>query len=398
MAYDAGVLDRGGDRPLRIALFSGNYNYTADGANKALNRLVAHLQDHEQMKVRVYSPTSPTPAFPPQGELVSVPSLPLPLRSDYRMALGLPARLVRDVTDFAPDIVHLSAPDMLGFRAQALGRRLGVPVVASVHTLFETYLDYYGLGWLRPAVEAQLGGFYRGCDHVLAPTPALARQFDARGWSRGAQVWSRGVDHALFDPARRSLAWRRAQGFTDDQPVVAFFGRIVLEKGLAVFAETVERVSAVRPDVKVLVIGDGPARAWLEARAPGAVFTGFLKGPDLGRAVASADILLNPSCTETFCNVTLEAMASGVPVVGADAPNHRSLLPTESAGLLRPATDAAALAEAVLDLAADADRRRAMGEAARSLSGGYAWPEILSGVARVYRGALAVRSALPAAA
>lgn len=398
MAYDQGTLDFGARRPLRVALFSGNYNYTADGANKALNRLVAHLQQAEGMRVRVYSPTSPTPAFPPQGELVSVPSLPLPLRSDYRMALGLPARLARDVTAFAPDIVHLSAPDMLGFRAQALARRIGVPVVASVHTLFETYLDYYGLGWLRPTVEAQLKSFYRGSDHVLATTPALAQQFDAKGWSKGARVWSRGVDRELFDPARRSAAWRRDLGFADDQPVVTFFGRIVMEKGLEVFAATVERLRTVRPDIGVLVIGDGPARAWLEARLPRAVFTGFLKGPELGRAVAGGDILLNPSCTETFCNVTLEAMASGLPVVGADAPNHRSLLPDEDAGLLRPATDAAALAEAVLTLAADADLRRRMGEAARARSAAYDWTEILSSVACVYREAVAARAPMPAAA
>jgi len=391
MAYDHDPSEGGARRPLKVALFSGNYNYTADGSNRALNRLVGHLQRTGAAQVRVYSPTSTTPAFPPEGELVSVPSWPVPLRSEYRMALGLPPAVARDVAAFGPDLIHLSAPDLLGFRAQALARRLGVPVVASVHTLFETYLQYYGLGWLEPLVEARLGAFYRGCDHILAPTPALAAQFEARGWGARVGVWSRGVDRDLFDPARRSLSWRRLHGFGDDDPVVAFFGRVVMEKGLAIFAEAVERMRRAQPGLGVLVIGDGPARGWLAARLPGAVFTGFISGADLARAVASADVLFNPSCTEAFCNVTLEAMASGLAVVAADAPNHRSLIPSERIGRLRPAADSTAFAEAVLELAADPGLRRTMGAAARTRSARYAWPEILSGVASVYRDMAAAR-------
>src|SRR6266540_2177804 len=150
-------------RKLRVALFSGNYNYTRDGANQALNRLVGHLLE-AGAEVRVYSPTSARPAFPPTGELVSVRSIALPGRGEYRAALPLPRPVRRDIEAFAPTIIHLSAPDLLGFQAQQLGRRLGVPVVSSLHTRFETYLAYYGLGWLRAAVERYLQRFYAGCD------------------------------------------------------------------------------------------------------------------------------------------------------------------------------------------------------------------------------------------
>lgn len=388
MAYDSEAASYGGSRRLRVALFSGNYNYTADGANRALNRLVGHLERHEGAQVRVYSPTTATPAFAPQGELVSVPALRVPGRPDYRLAIGLPSSVARDVAAFAPDIVHLSAPDPLGFAAQRLARRLGAPVVASLHTLFESYLAYYRLGWLKPAVDAQLNGFYRRCDFVLAPTPALADLMATGALAGRTRVWGRGVDHDAFSPARRDLAWRRAQGFADDQAVLVYFGRIVPEKGLQVFADTALRVRAARPGLGVMVIGDGPARAWFEKRLPGAVFTGHLSGDALGRAVASGDILLNPSCTESFCNVTLEAMASGLAVVCADAPNHRHLIPSEAVGRLRPAADADAFAEAVLGLIADPGTRSEMGRTARAQSRRSDWAEILAGVAAVYREAL----------
>ena len=382
--------------PLRVALFSGNYNYTLDGANKALNRLVDHLEQVEGFKVRVYSPTSPTPAFEPKGELVSVPSVAIPMRADYRLALGLPDSIKRNVEAFAPDIVHLSAPDLLGHGALKLARRLGIPAVASLHTLFETYLDYYALGWLRPAVERRLQAFYAGCDFVLAPTQPIAERLARQGLAGQVRLWGRGVDGALFSPDRRDLAWRRENGLPDEAVAVAFFGRLVMEKGLAVFVEAVERIAAARPSARVLVIGDGPARGWMEERLPKATFTGFLTGEPLARAVASADLMLNPSKTETFGNVTLEAMASGLPVVGADALYHRALLSDGETGLLCPAEDPEAYAAAVLSLIDDPQRRLAMAQAARAASGAYQWRQILAGVADIYREAVAART--PAAA
>ena len=148
-------------RPLRIVLYSGNYNYVRDGANQALNRLVAFLE-RQGCNVRVYSPTSDTPAFEPAGTLVSVPSLSIPGRDEYRVALGVPDRLKREIRDFAPDIIHLSAPDPAAHSLKRLARGLKVPVVASIHTRFETYLEYYGFGFARPLMEMMLRRFYAG--------------------------------------------------------------------------------------------------------------------------------------------------------------------------------------------------------------------------------------------
>jgi glycosyltransferase involved in cell wall biosynthesis len=381
-----------GQRPLRIALFSGNYNYTLDGANKSLNRLVGYLQDTLGARVRVYSPTSPQPAFAPVGDLVSVPSVRFPLRAEYRLALGLPPSVRRDVEAFKPDLIHLSAPDLLGAAALKLGRRLKVPVVASLHTLFDSYLDYYGLGLLRPHLRRRLWAFYGACDYVMTPTAAIGDELRAQNLPARVRTWARGVDPLLFNPGQRSETWRLDLGFDPDRPVIVFLGRIVMEKGLAAFAETIQHIEAAGHAPQVLVIGDGPARQWFQDRLPDAVFTGFLSGAALATALASGDIFLNPSTTESFGNVNLEAMASGLAMVCADAPNTRALL-RQGRNALLCADRPAAYAEAVAGLVADGELRRRMGAAALERSAAFRWSEILDEVVEVYAEALGRRPA-----
>jgi glycosyltransferase involved in cell wall biosynthesis len=378
-------------RPPRIALFSGNYNYTVDGANKSLNRLVAHLQRAAGAEVRVYSPTGRKPAFEPAGDLVSVPSIAIPMRPDYRLALGLPRRIRRDVREFRPDIIHLSAPDPLGSAALKLARGLGVPVVASLHTLFDTYLEYYALGFLRTFVRRRLAAFYGACDFVLAPTAAIADELRVRVLPARVRIWGRGVDSALFNPERRSEDWRRRHGFEPGRPVIVFMGRIVMEKGLAVFAAAIERLEQHCGPVQVLVIGDGPARAWFHEKLTCAVFTGFLSGEELATALASGDIFLNPSNTETFGNVNLEAMASGLAIVCADAPNTRALLQHGLSATLCAPDDSAAFCDALEALIANPAERARLGGEARSQSAAYRWSDILAEVVGVYDEALSAR-------
>ncbi len=375
--------------PLRIALFTGNFNYTRDGAAQALGRLVEHLRAVEGAEVRIYSPTSPEVDAQAHAGLVSVPSVTLPGRPEYRLALGLTGDVRRDVTDFDPDIVHLSTPDILGMQAQQFARQHGVPMVASLHTRFETYLAYYGLGWLEPVVDHMLRRFYDRSDYVLAPSAPVAQSLAADGLEpTRIRIWSRGVDRDLFDPTRRDLAWRAAQGFADDDIVVLFFGRVVMEKGLAPFSDIVDRLCARRKNVRVLIVGDGPARPWLAERLPQAVFTGFLAGKALARAVASADILLNPSATEAFGNVNLEAMASGLPVVTADLPSGRALVADGVNGLLCAPLDPDSYVDALVRLVTEPALRAALGAAARQASAAFSWSAALSSVVDVYREAL----------
>lgn len=373
---------------LRVALFSGNYNYVRDGANQSLNRLVAFLERHG-VPVRVYSPTIDPPAFPPTGTLISVPSVPVPRRPEYRIALGLPAKIRRDVEAFAPTLIHLSAPDLLGWGALALAERLRIPAVASFHTRFETYLRYYGLGWLEPFVIARLRRFYGRCQAVLAPSESMAAEIHAQRLSENVRIWSRGVDRALYNPDRRDLGWRRGLGIDDAEPVVAFVGRLVLEKGLEAFAGTLDALRAQDVPHRALVVGDGPERAWMQQRLPSAVFAGFQTGEALARAYASSDIFLNPSVTETFGNVTLEAMASGVPAVCADATGARSLVRHGTTGFLVPPREPDGFVAPVRQLLTEPALRADMAAASVAASADFTWDAIMLGVVDAYRDALA---------
>lgn len=364
------------DRPLRVAVFSGNYNYVKDGANQALNRLVGRMLARGDIMPRVYAPVSATPAFPPTGDLVAVPSIPIPGRSEYRLGLRLSRAVLADLDRFAPDLVHLSAPDLLGHKAKRWGQARGLPVVASVHTRFETYGDYYRLGWLRGWAEDMLRRFYGDLAEIYAPTEGMAELLRAGGFSDRVHIWSRGVDHALFHPGRRDLAWRRSLGIDDSEFVVGFVGRLVLEKGLDVVAATMARLRAMGVAHRLLVVGDGPARPFLEREAPGALMTGFLTGEALARAHASADLFLNPSVTETFGNVTLEAMACGVPVVAADAIGSGSLVVHGVTGQLVPPGDPAVFADAIAAYARDLPRARAHGRAGHLRAQAYEWDRV----------------------
>jgi len=370
-------------RGLRVALFSGNYNYLREGANQALNKLVEHLLERGA-KVRVYSPTTSAPAFEPAGDLISVPSIVMPFRTEFRVALGLPSSIRQDVRRFDPNLVHLSTPDWLGTAAQRFARKLGVPVVASMHTRFESYFEYYGLGLLRSWAWRRQQGFYLGCDRVLVPNRGALDHVEAMGVTADKlRIWSRGVDHNLFSPTRRDLGWRRAHGFADEDLVLLYFGRIVREKGTAVFAETVNLLRARGVRLRPLVIGNGPDRYTLERQLGDADFTGHLVGEALGAAVASADILLNPSMTEAFGNVNLEAMAAGVCVVSADAPSAAELIENGVNGFRCP-PDPEAFADTIAMLARDPQRRSAVGANAAKTASTYQWPQILDSVIRVY--------------
>jgi glycosyltransferase involved in cell wall biosynthesis len=377
---------------MRIALFSGNYNYIREGANQALNMLVAYLEGRGH-QVRVYSPVTDTPAFEPAGTLVPVPSIAFPVRNEFRLALGLPRSIRRNVLDFAPDIVHVATPDILNTRAQTFARQLGIPIVASMHTRFETYLDHYHLGWLRPGVEALLRRFYRRSDHVLAPTPPLVEEMMRLRGDHEVSLWSRGVDRKRFDPARRDMTWRRAQGWADEDVVLLFFGRLVLEKGVEDYASAVGILEKRGLRVRPLVVGAGPASDPFKALR-GAVLTGHLQDDELARAIASADILLNPSRSEAFGNVVLEAMASGLAIVSADAPSATALIEHAQTGLLCPPGDPAVYADAVESLVAVPERRQRIGSAARSASAAYRWNDASASVERAYQKLLDRKAAM----
>lgn len=368
---------------LRIALFSGNYNYVRDGANGALNRLVGYLLG-QGAKVRVYSPVVKEPAFPPTGDLVNVPSISFPGRGDYRLPIGLSPAVRSDLKRFAPNIVHISSPDVTAHRAVTWARERGLPVACSVHTRFETYLRYYNLAWLEPTILAILRRLYRRCDALVVPSESFAQVLRDQRMNYDISLWSRGVDRNLFTPDRRNLEWRRSLGIEDGEFVIGFLGRLVMEKALDVFSDTVDELTRQGVPHRVLVVGEGPARGWMETRLPAAVFTGYQAGTDLAHAVASMDVLFNPSVTEAFGNVTLEAMACRLPVVAAVATGSQNLVDDGISGRLIPPGAIRQYADALRGYAENPELRALHGAAGEAHAGEFSWDRINQAVADTY--------------
>jgi len=378
---------------LRVALFSGNYNYVRDGANQALNRLVAYLL-RQGVNVRIYSPTVKEPAFPATGEVVSIPAIPIPGRAEYRLPIALPRSVRRDLARFNPNVVHVSSPDIVGHRAVSWARKRQVAAVASVHTRFDTYLAYYHLQALEPLARDIMRRFYHRCEVVMAPAESTAVILRAQRMNRDIAIWTRGVDREQFNPERRDMEWRRSKGMADDEMVISFLGRVVMEKGLDVFADAIHAFAERGLRHRVLVIGEGPARPWFEQQLPDAIFTGELTGDELARALASTDLFLNPSITEAFGNVTLEAMACGLPVIAAEATGATNLVRNGVTGTLVDGAEPDEFADALEAYALDPDLRRRQGEAALAIAKTMDWDTINSTVVRVYKHAIHKRERL----
>ena len=368
---------------LRIALFSGNYNYVRDGANQALNRLVGFLL-RRGAKVRVYAPIVEKPAFPPTGDMVGLSSVSIPRRREYRIPTGIGSEARRDLEAFAPNIIHISSPDVAAHRAVTWARQRNIATVASVHTRFETYLSYYHLEFMEPAIRAIMRRLYRRCDAILAPAESTAAVLRAQRMSRNIHIWTRGVDREQFHPGRRDIEWRRALGIRDEELAVVFLGRLVLEKGLEDFAGALDILKERGVPHHALIIGEGPAREWFEARMPDAVFTRQLVGDDLARALASGDVFLNPSVTEAFGNVTLESMACAVPVIAAEATGTTSIIVDDETGILCEPGDVEAYADALELYARQPQVRERHGAAGLAYAKTRDWDEINSAVLKVY--------------
>ena len=371
------------DVPLRIALFTGNYVHIEDGVSRTLGRLVGYLvgQGHE---VTVLGPTVDDPPMHQPGRFVAVPSVAAPGRPEYRVSVGFPAETRRELEAWAPHVVHIATPDVLGHKALRWARRLRIPVVSTYHTHFASYLDYYHLGLGERALWAALRRFYNRCDEVYPPTQTMSDALRAHGVTAPIRIWPRGIELDRFDPAFRSDDWRASHGIGPGDLAVTFVSRLVKEKGLDVYAEVVRRLSTLGRSVRAVVVGEGPDREALAAALPDAVFTGHLSGEAISTAYASSDVFLFPSETETFGNVTLEAMASGLAVVCADAAGSRSLVENGETGLLCPPRDVDAFEAAVDSLVASADRRAGLGTRARLAASAYDWPTVLASMADNY--------------
>jgi glycosyltransferase involved in cell wall biosynthesis len=344
------------DAALNVALVTETWLPEINGVARTLGRLVEglHRHGHRVDLVRPRQGAGDTPRDEALFAETLVAGMPIPRYPELRFGLPVPTRLLRQWSQHRPDIVHIATEGPLGISALRAARRLGLPTSTSFHTNFDAYSRHYGFGWLHGAIAAHLRRFHNQAEVTLVPTQCQAQELRLTGYER-IEVLARGVDTAQFNPQRRSAELRRHWQVDAQAPVVAYVGRLAPEKNLAVVLDAFAAIRQRRADARLLFVGDGPARRDLQRRHPEHIYAGWRTGSELAEHYASADLFLFPSLTETFGNVTLEALASGLAVVAYDHAAAADLVRDDVNGRLVSAGDATAFAAAAAEIAADAD-------------------------------------------
>lgn len=331
---------------LAITIVTETYPPEINGVAMTISRLVDGLRTNGH-RVNVVRPKQPLDA---EHSDLTLPGFPLPGYAGLRFGLPAKRRLCAEWRRVRPDVVHVVTEGPLGWSAVAAARALNIPVTSGFHTNFDNYSRHYGFGWLQPSVAAYLRSFHRRTKATLVPTESLAASLAGQGLS-GVQVVGRGVDIELFDPARRSDALRAEWGLEPEDLAVLTVGRVAAEKNIGLALQAFDAIKDRCPTARFILVGDGPMLPKIRERHPEHYFSGQRRGIDLATHYASGDIFLFPSLTETFGNVTQEALASGLSVVAfrsaaaaemiVDHENGRTVTPGDEAAFIHAAIAAA---------------------------------------------------------
>lgn len=375
-------------QPLHIAMVTETYPPEVNGVAMTVARLVQGLRarGHQLQLVRPRQHRQEQPGVNGLDELL-LRGLPIPRYPQLKMGLPATGALLAHWRQRRPDLVHIATEGPLGWSALRAARQLQLPVTSDFRTNFHAYSQHYGIGWLQRPIVAYLRSFHNHTQATMVPTPVLQRALVRQGFDN-VTVVARGVDTRQFSPDRRCPALRAAWGAGADTCVVAHVGRLAPEKNLGLLVQAFEAMRQVRPDSLLLLVGDGPARAELQARCPEAVFAGMRGGDDLAAHYASADAFVFPSMTETFGNVTPEAMASGLPVLAFDHAAAGQLISHQCSGLLARLGDADAFVALAAQLAASPLDALAWGVQARQTTLACQWDQVVAQVEGLMRVAL----------
>jgi phosphatidylinositol alpha 1,6-mannosyltransferase len=385
---------------VRIAIVAESFLPLMNGVTHSILRVLEHLQERGD-EVMVIAPSTSDTAVSDvvHGAYVHrLPSVPLAGYTNVRVALGGVNRVKRILADYAPDVVHLASPFVLGWRAVQAAHQLGIPTVAIYQTEVPSYAGRYGVPFLENWAWNRVDNIHLLASRTLVPSTFALNQLRGRGIRR-VGMWRRGVDTARFNPAKRSTAWREsvlsaggsvrvgsAPGGSEPggERIIGYVGRLAVEKQVEDLA-----VLADLPGTRLVIVGDGPQRAALASALPGAVFTGFLGGNALAEAVASFDLFVHPGEFETFCQTIQEAMASGVPVVATGRGGPLDLVENSRTGWLYEPGNLGQLRAYVQDLMGDDAKRRAFGTAALASVQGRTWPALSAELVQHYKSVIA---------
>jgi glycosyltransferase involved in cell wall biosynthesis len=382
-------------RELKVALVTETYPPEVNGVAATFARVVQGLAERGHRLHLVRPRQGPTDCAQPATLLwqeTLVRGLPIPRYPSLRMGMPAASELARLWRQNRPDVVHIATEGPLGWSALRAARRLGLPVVSEFRTNFQAYAQHYGVGWVGQGVQAWLRHFHNRTDRTMVPTRQLASELAARGFER-LSVIARGVDAQRFDPAHRDPALRAQWGASDHTRVVLCVGRIAPEKNLATVMDAWRAMRNANPDTRLVMVGDGPDRERWQRQCPDAVFAGTLRGAELARAYASADVFLFASMTETFGNVVPEAMASGLAVLAYEHAAAGELIEHGVNGQIAPLGNRCAFMRMAARLAIDAGRVERLRQQARACALSLDWQRIVSGIEGEYRATLSARRA-----
>ena len=368
---------------MRVTLVTETYFPQVNGVSRTLRELVRVLTESGDEVQLIY---------PDYGEAVdrekvhTVRSIVLPFYKELHLPRPPFGEVHRAIQSFQPEVVHIATEATLGLSVlrQALLRRH--PVVSSFHTNFDQYSNHYHVGWAKKVIWRYLRWFHNRTRETYVPSETTIRELEGIGFER-LVLWKRGVDSTLFRPGRPGrIDIRRALGWAPEDVVVTYVSRIAPEKNVDYLADALAIVASRRPEVRMLLVGDGPTRPTLERRIGSfAHFAGYRQGEDLADHYAASDIFAFSSLTETFGNVVLEAMASGLPVAAVRAGGVGETVGSGTTGILvEPEDPPASMAAALLELIENRERRLTMAAAARAYALSQSWDAIMTGLRRRY--------------
>jgi len=376
MTSSASYAEDNGIHLRRVSIVTETYPPEVNGVAHTISRLVKGLASRglDVSLVRPYQARCDSTAS--ESNVTLVPGMPLPGYKGLQFGLPVGYRLRRLWTEHRPDAVYIATEGPLGWSAARIARRLGIAALSGFHTNYHTYSCHYRLGCFQSVVFRYLRHLHNRTMRTLVPSMDLRDRLKAQGFANVSYL-GRGVDSNLFGPHRRSIALRQSWGLSEDDLAVIYVGRLASEKNLALAIEAYRAMQTPNTVVKFVLVGDGPMRASLEKEHPDLIFCGMKTGEDLAEHYASGDIFLFPSETETFGNVTLEAMASGLAVVAYDYAAARIHISHGASGMLAPYSDAKAYINAAVALSCKPETIRRLRTRARGYALSIQWSRIV---------------------
>ena len=376
-------------RFLRIAVVTETWPPEVNGVAVTLSKLIHHLgrRQHTIQLIRPRQDKNDEGLEHIGWSELLLRGLPIPRYPQLKLGLPSKKALIKAWSTKRPDLVHIATEGPLSWSALQAAHTLRLPVTSDFRTNFHSYCQHYGVGWLSKPIAAYLRKFHNRTGFTMVPTQAMKFQLEAMGF-KNLKVVARGVDTQLFHPDKRSDAMRQRWGVTPDTLVLLSVGRLAAEKNLDLTIQTYQALVAAGRPVKMVFAGDGPMRAATKAKCPDALFMGMCSHDELATLYASADLLLFPSLTETFGNVTLEALSSATPVLAFDCAAASDFVTDKKNGWLIDSNEPHTYIQRALDITSDSATLRQTREFSRHSVEHLGWDEIAGQVEGIFQRAI----------